>query len=120
MVDAKDNQEIIEAEDDVQETIECVTKVREIMKEQDMHCQQVQTKDESFPRQSNPLTLCFQIKLMMRSKRNTSHYHPCCFQQTNNGIGSKYQLLQDANQRRKICYTLTSQNLMSSFLQLGL
>lgn len=37
MVDAKDNQEnwqeIIEAEDDVQEAKECVTKVREIMKE---------------------------------------------------------------------------------------
>ncbi|GLT73054.1 hypothetical protein SLA2020_449400 [Shorea laevis] len=51
-VDAKDKQEnwqeILEAKEDVQETKECMTKTREIMKEQDMHCQQVQTKDEIF------------------------------------------------------------------------
>lgn len=52
MVDAKDKQEnwqeILEAKEGVQETKECMTKTREIMKEQDMHCQQVHTKDEIF------------------------------------------------------------------------
>jgi hypothetical protein len=63
MVDAKDNQEIIEAEDDVQETKECVTKVREIMKEQDMHCQQVQTKDEIFSKTVQPIDFVLPNKI---------------------------------------------------------
>lgn len=67
MVDAKDNQEnwweIIEAKDDVQETKECVTKVREIMKVQDMHCQQAQTKDEIFSKTVQPIDFVLPNKI---------------------------------------------------------